>query len=240
MAVASIGFAFVAGGLSSLSPCVLPILPIVLAAAVTEHKWGSVALAAGLALSFTAVGLFVATLGFSIGLDAGIFRNVAAVILIGFGLVMLVPRLQGRFAVAASGVGAWASERASGYAARGLTGQLLLGVLLGAAWSPCVGPTLGAASVLASQGRDLVSVALAMLAFGIGAALPLLLLGILSREAVAGWRSRILTAGRRGKAALGVVAGSAGLAILTGLDKPLETVLVAASPEWLIRLHNQL
>ncbi len=142
MAIASIGFAFIAGVLSSLSPCVLPILPLVLGAAVTEHKWGPVALAAGLALSFTIVGLFVAMIGFSIGLDAGVFRNIAAVILIGFGVVMLVPRLRERFAVAASGVSTWASDRTVGYAAHGLTGQLLLGVLLGTVWSPCVGPTL--------------------------------------------------------------------------------------------------
>jgi cytochrome c biogenesis protein CcdA len=236
MAIASIGFAFIAGVLSSLSPCVLPILPLVLGAAVTEHKWGPVALAAGLALSFTIVGLFVAMIGFSIGLDAGVFRNIAAVILIGFGVVMLVPRLQERFAVAASGVSTWASDGTVGYAAHGLTGQLLLGVLLGTVWSPCVGPTLGAASILAAQGRDLISVVLTMLAFGTGAALPLLLLGLVSREAVAGWRNRLLGAGERGKSTLGVVAGFAGLVILTGFDKPLETLLVAASPERLIRL----
>lgn len=236
MAVTSIGFAFIAGILSSFSPCVLPILPLVLGAAVTQHKWGPAALAAGLALSYMAVGLFVATIGFSIGLDAGIFRDIAAVILIGFGLVLLVPRLQGRFAIAASGVSTWASVSTSGYAPHGLTGQLLLGALLGAVWSPCVGPTLGAASILAAQGRDLVAVVLTMFAFGTGAALPLLLLGLASREAVGRWRHRVLSAGQRGKVALGAVAGFAGLVILTGLDKPLETMLVAASPEWLTRL----
>jgi cytochrome c-type biogenesis protein len=92
------------------------------------------------------------------------------------------------------------------------------------------------ASVLAAQGRDMISVVLTMLAFGIGAALPLLLLGLVSREVIAGWRHRLLRTGERGKVMLGAVTGLAGLIILTGLDKPLETVLVAASPEWLTRL----
>jgi cytochrome c biogenesis protein CcdA len=67
MAVGSLGLAFMAGVLSILSPCVLPILPIVLGAAASEHKWGPTALAAGLAASFVVIGLFVATIGYSIG-----------------------------------------------------------------------------------------------------------------------------------------------------------------------------
>ena len=65
-----IGLALLAGVLSTLSPCVLPILPMVLGAAVSEHRFGPAALAAGLTLSFVAIGLFVATIGFSLGLDA--------------------------------------------------------------------------------------------------------------------------------------------------------------------------
>jgi hypothetical protein len=87
-----------------------------------------------------------------------------------------------------------------------------------------------------AQGRDLISVVLTMLSFGIGAALPLLLLGLVSREAIAKWCNRLLNAGQRGKAALGAIAGFAGLMILTGSDRPLEAVIVAASPDWLIRL----
>ena len=72
MATGAILLAFLAGVLSTLSPCVLPLLPLVLSAAVSEHRFGPAALAAGLAASFVAIGLFVATIGFSIGLDAGI------------------------------------------------------------------------------------------------------------------------------------------------------------------------
>src|SRR5260370_520125 len=61
--LANLGLAFLAGVLSILSPCVLPIVPLVLGAAAAENRYAPAALAAGLALSFVAIGLFVATLG---------------------------------------------------------------------------------------------------------------------------------------------------------------------------------
>ena len=79
MLIGSLGLAFLAGVLSILSPCVLPLLPIVLGAAASEHRWGPVALASGVTLSFIAIGLFVATIGFALGYDAGWFRNIAAI-----------------------------------------------------------------------------------------------------------------------------------------------------------------
>jgi thioredoxin 1 len=80
--IGSVILAFVAGVLSILSLCVLPILPIVLGAAASEHKWGPVALATGLALSFVVIGLFVATVGDSIGLNPDLFRYAAATLVV--------------------------------------------------------------------------------------------------------------------------------------------------------------
>jgi len=106
-------------------------------------------------------------------------------------------------------------------------------------WSPCVGPTLGAASVLAAKGEDLAQVALTMLAFGIGAALPLMLLGLLSREAMMRWRGRLMETGKAGKTLLGVLLVAVGLLVATNLDKRIETVLVDASPAWLTELTTR-
>ncbi|MEJ2374688.1 MAG: cytochrome c biogenesis protein CcdA [Pseudolabrys sp.] len=232
----TLALALLAGVLSTLSPCVLPLLPLVLGAALTEHRFGPVALAAGVAASYVAVGLFVATIGFSIGLDQDVFRTVAAVLLIAIGAVLLLPRLQDQLAVAAGPFGNWAHAQTGGMSTSGLTGQFALGLLLGAVWSPCVGPTLGAASVLAAQGKDLGTVAVTMIAFGIGAAAPLIALGMLSREALMHWRDRLMKAGKTGKVALGVLLLAFGLLILSGLDKTLETGLVNASPAWLTKL----
>ena len=237
--IATLGLSFLAGVLSILSPCVLPLLPIILGTAQSEHQLGPVALAAGLALSFTTIGLFVATIGFAIGLDTDVFRAISAFFLIAIGIVLLVPRLQQQFAVATGPVGSWVDERFGGFSATSLWGQFGLGVLLGAVWAPCVGPTLGAASILAAKSEDLGQVALTMLVFGIGAALPLMVLGFVSREAMMRWRGRLMEAGKGGKMLLGALLLAVGLLIATGMDKRLEIFLVDASPQWLTNLTTR-
>jgi len=239
MSLGTLGLAFLAGALSVLSPCVLPLLPIMLGSAASEHRLAPAALAAGLSLSFVVIGLFVATVGFAAGLDTGVFRLVSAVLLIAVGTLLLVPGLGAQAAAAGGPVSNWVEEQFGGFAAHGLGGQFLLGLLLGAVWSPCVGPTLGAASILAAKGENLGEVALTMVAFGIGAAVPLIAIGLLSREALSRWRGRLMEAGKGGKVLLGGVLVAIGLLVATGLDKRLETFLVDASPAWLTRLTTQ-
>jgi cytochrome c-type biogenesis protein len=234
--VTTFALAFAAGILSILSPCVLPLVPIVLGAAVTAHPLGAVALAGGLALSFTGLGLLLALAGFGLGIDAGMFRLAAAVIMVALGAILVVPSWQARLAGAGSPVSAWADRHFGGFAASGLAGQLAIGLLLGAVWSPCVGPTLGAASLLASQGQDLPRVTLTMVVFGIGAGLPLVLLGLLSRATLMRVRSKLMSAGKLGKGLLGAAFILIGVAIVSGADKRIEAVLVEASPAWLIQL----
>jgi cytochrome c biogenesis protein CcdA len=234
--VTALALAFAAGILSILSPCVLPLVPIVLGAAVMAHPLGAVALAMGLALSFTALGLLLAVVGFGLGIDAGMFRFAAAAIMVLLGAILLVPSWQARLASAGSPVSAWVDRHFGGAAGSGLVGQFALGLLLGAVWSPCVGPTLGAASLLASQGHDLPRIALTMIVFGIGAALPLVLLGLLSRPTLIRLRSDLMSAGKLGKALLGAAFIVIGVAIVSGADKRVEAVLVEASPPWLTEL----
>lgn len=234
--MAGLGLAFLAGVLSILSPCVLPLVPIVLGAAVSAHPLGPLALAAGLALSFTGLGLLLALVGFGLGLDAGTFRTVGAAIMIALGAVLLLPSWQARLAVVAGPVSGWADRQSASLALSGVAGQFAIGVLLGAVWSPCVGPTLGAASLLASQGQDLPRVTLIMAVFGVGAALPLVLIGMLSRTTLMRIRSRLMSAGSLGKGLLGAVLIVIGAAIVSGLDKKIEAVLVELSPQWLTAL----
>ncbi len=239
LALGSVGFGFVAGMLSTLSPCVLPLLPLVLGPAMATHRLGLPALAAGLVASFVGVGLFVATVGFSIGLDGDVFRGISAVLLGVMGVVLLSGALQQRFAMAAGGLSDAGSRLIARVTPTGLRGQFVLGLLLGAVWSPCVGPTLGAASVLAAQGRDLASVVAVMVAFGLGTAVPLMVVGLLSREALTRWRGKLMSAGKTGKLVLGGGALAVSALILTGGDRSLETALVAASPAWLTDLTTR-
>lgn len=232
-------FAFVAGLLSILSPCVLPLIPIVLGTALSEHRFGPVALALGVAISFTIIGIFVATIGFEAGIDADVFQKAAAVMLILIGIVLLVPALQMRFATAAGPIGSFAQEKFGGFNSAGLLGQFGVGLLLGAVWSPCTGPTLGAASLLAAQSKELWLVALVMLAYGIGAGLPMMALGFLSRETLMRWKGSLLNAGKGLKQAMGVILLALGVLMLSGYDKRVETQLVQASPTWLTNLTTR-
>ena len=233
MALGGVGAGFLAGMLSTLSPCVVPLLPLVVGAAAAAHRMGPLALAAGLAVSFTAVGLFVATIGFSLGIDDGVFRVASAAMLAVIGAVLLSSALQGRFAVASGGIANRGNRLLQRLSPDGLGGQVVVGLVLGAVWTPCVGPTLGAASLLAAQGQELGTVAATMLAFGLGTAVPLLLIASLSRKALLRWRGRMMGAGRWGKLALGSGTVLIAALILTGLDHKLEAALVAASPAWL-------
>lgn len=233
------GLSLLAGVLSVLSPCVLPLVPILVGTALNTHRFGPYALALGLAISFTAVGVFIATVGASIGIDQEVFRNIAAVLLIIFGIVLLSSGLQEKFASATASIGGHGNNLLSKVSTDSLSGQFVLGLLLGVVWSPCVGPVLGATITLASQGASLGHVTLVMALFGLGAGLPLVLLGLLSRQAMMHVRNKLFTAGKIGKRILGVVLLSVGLLIISGLDKKFEAVIVSASPDWLISLTTK-
>ena len=239
MTIGSIVLAFIAGILSILSPCVLPILPVVLGAAASDHKLGPAMLAAGLALSFVVIGLFIATIGYSIGLSGDALRYIAALLLIAVGAVLVLPSLQARLAVASGPIAGWTDRRFGYSGGKGLLSQFGIGILLGAVWSPCVGPTLGVASLLAAQGRDLPRVSITMLFFGVGAAIPLLALGLFSRDAMLRWRQRVLLAGQNMKTVLGLALVFVGALVLAGLDKSVESLLVSASPLWLTNLTTR-
>ena len=237
--VATYGLALLAGTLSTLSPCVLPLIPVLVAAAVSAHRWGPLALGVGLAGSFTVVGLLIATVGATLGLDPDTFRIIGAIVLVVFGLVLLVPSLQQLFTQATSRVSASGGTLLVRIRGDGIVGQFLVGSVLGVVWSPCVGPTLGAATTLASQGRDMAHIALLMLIFGLGAAAPLVLLGSLSRTRMMAIRGRLLSAGQYGKQVFGIIMIVIGVLIATGTDKMLEAWILDRSPQWLTELTTR-
>ncbi len=237
--VGTLGLSFLAGVLSTLSPCVLPLLPILIGSAITSHRRGPLALALGLGLSFTLAGVALASLGLYLGLDQGWLRTGAAVVLVLLGAVLLSTRLQTQFASATASVGTAGDALSRRVPFDGLPGQFALGFLLGLVWAPCVGPTLGVAVTLASQGHSLGQVALVMFVFGVGAALPLSLLGTLSREAMLQLRGQLVKVGSTGRYVLGVLMIAVGASILAGFDRGLEARLVQWSPDWLTDLTTR-
>jgi cytochrome c-type biogenesis protein len=237
--ITSIGAGLLAGILSTLSPCVFPLLPLVIGAATTAQRSGVYWLAGGVATSFTGAGLFVATVGFAVGVDGDLLRSVSAAMLVIVGFALISSKLQGRLGMAAGGLTGTGDRVIRHLSLTSGPGQFTVGALLGLVWSPCVGPTLGAASILSAQRKDLGGVAAVMFAFGVGTTLPILAVAVLSRSALLRWRQRLLSAGHVGKVAMGIGAIAVGAMIITGVDRHLEAALVSASPAWLTDLTTR-
>ena len=236
---AAYGAGLLAGLLSTLSPCVLPIIPIVLGSATQAHPRAPLALAGGLAVSYAIIGTGLAWAGAALGWDASSLRDVGAVVLGLLGLVLLSGRLQQRFASATSGLGDVGNRWMEHLRLDGIWGQGVIGLVLGVVWSPCVGPTLGAAIVLASQGTHLPQVALLMGVFGVGAALPVVALAYVSRSAMQRVRGTLLRAGQVGKTLMGGLMVLVAVAILSGADKSAEVWVLDHSPAWLSALTTR-
>jgi cytochrome c-type biogenesis protein len=225
--------AYLAGLLTLINPCVLPVLPIVLASALQAHRLGPVALAAGMAGSFVVLGLGVAALGQAIGLTADTLSQAGAVVMILFGLVLLVPRMNAGFATATAGFATRADRNIDIVDRSGLMGQALGGMLLGAVWSPCVGPTLGGAISLAASGQSIGWAALTMAAFALGVASVILGLGYGARAAVQRRRALMRRLAEASKPVMGVVFLGVGLMIFFGIHHVIEGWMLDRLPIWL-------
>jgi len=227
-----------AGALTVLSPCVLPILPIVLGGAAARLRHGPAALAAGMVLGFTGVGLTAASALSAV--SAAAVQSVAAALLVLFGVILLAPLLRERFTSAAAPAFQALSGVASRFPAQGLGGQFALGALLGAAWTPCAGPTLGAAISLSAQAPSLPGAALVMAMFAAGASLPLLALAYGSRHALAAKRRVLERCATLGPRIMGAALVAVGALMLLGLDRALEAYLLERLPDWLLDLTTTL
>ncbi|MFM2391690.1 MAG: cytochrome c biosis protein [Pseudomonadota bacterium] len=226
-------FGYLAGLLTLINPCVLPVLPIVLATALQAHKLGPVALAAGMSVAFVTLGLGIATLGQSIGLSAETLSDAAAVLMLAFGLILLVPRLNAGFAFATAGMAARADAGIDRVDRSGLGGQFMGGALLGAVWSPCVGPTLGGAISLASQGQNLGWAGAIMAAFAAGVSTVILALGYGARAALQRRRALMQRIAAQAKPIMGVVFVAVGLMLLFRVHHMIEAWLITVLPYWL-------
>lgn len=230
--IATFLLALVAGALTALSPCVLPVLPIIVASAFGRHRLGPLAVACGMTLAFTAVGMILAISGSVLGVGDHTIRLFAAILLIVSGALLASARLAGLFA----GISAPIAARAQGFldkhAPQGVAGQFVVGLMLGVVWTPCTGPTLGAAIGLAAQAGTRLQALFVMLAFGIGASAPLLGIAYGARQLFARSREGIIRTGGRGKTILGMILIVVGVFILFGLDKFLETHVLNLLPDW--------
>ncbi|MPZ46581.1 MAG: cytochrome c biogenesis protein CcdA [Betaproteobacteria bacterium] len=231
--------ALMAGMLSTVSPCILPILPIVLVGALNTHRYGPLALVAGLTLTFTSVGLLLSGAIRAFDISEDTIRLVSAGLLLLFGIVLLSAALRARFAFVASPISARLNEALAGFAPDGLRGQFTVGALLGAMWVPCAGPTLGGALSLAANSTTLPAAGVIMALFSLGATLPLLLLAYGSRKALTARRASLAEIGRWGTPVLGGVLLVFGILVIVGWDRTIQAALVNAMPEWLVTVTTR-
>lgn len=229
-------FAYLAGLLTLINPCVLPVLPIVLATALQASRHGPLVLAAGMSLSFVTLGMAVTTFGYAVGLNEQDIARAGAVLMVGFGLILLVPRFSAAFSTATAGVAASADAGLDQVDRNTLRGQFLGGMLLGAVWSPCVGPTLGGAISLASQGKSLGWAAAIMVFFAFGVSTIILVLGYGARSALTKRQALMRRIAVSARPVMGIVFIAVGLMLFFNIHHVIEAWLISIMPPWLLDL----
>jgi cytochrome c-type biogenesis protein len=236
LSLPQMGLSLAAGGLTTLSPCVFPLLPLVLGGGLQRNRFAPVAMGLGMTLSFAVIGVFLGALGPALGIDSSSVRTAGAALMIAFALVMLVPAMNERFSrwmLPIAGSANLASARLSGGT---LGSALLLGGLLGLVWSPCSGPLLGSALALVASDGGALKGGLVLALFGLGAAVPLVAVAYASRAGFERARNWVLSRVERVRQGFALILGTMGLAILTGADKQLEALVLSWLPDAWVNL----
>lgn len=219
-------FAFIAGVVTVLSPCILPVLPIVLSGAV-GGKSKPFGVVTGFVLSFTFFTLFLSSIVQATGISATALRLFSVVVVISFGLSLIIPKTQ-----------VWLEKLFSTFAKftpkkqrSGFVGGLLVGLSLGLIWTPCVGPILASVISLAITGSVTGAAALITLAYSLGTAIPMLGIAIGGNQALqkVPWLVQNTAKIQKG---FGVIMVLTGLAIFFNLDRQFQTFILDTFPQY--------
>ncbi|OLP16953.1 cytochrome C biogenesis protein CcdA [Leptolyngbya sp. 'hensonii'] len=220
----SIGLALAGGALTVLSPCVLPILPVLVGRSLQTHFWGPVALVAGLVTGFALTGSLLGVTASWLAPLASWLRMGAIVLLLSLGLLSLFPDWSYRLFSFLP-----LHHRGNPSVQVGLVGEFWLGTQLGLLWTPCAGPVLGSILILAAVHHRILDAFVLLLLYGLGAALPLLGIAYGGRSLSRSFlrlRSRAVLLQRIG----GILIVSAAIAILLGWDVQLQLWLAPFLP----------
>ncbi len=216
-------FGFLAGLATVLSPCILPILPIILSGAVGERRrpYGIIS---GFVLSFAAFTIFAAAIVQSLGIDLDSLRLVAAIILALLGLVLIFPKLQ-----------YWLNslfkiKTKSDSSSQGFWGGFGTGATLGLIWAPCAGPILAAVITLAATANSTFGSFLVTLFYALGTGSIMLVIVLAGRrllEKIKKLYAHLETIHK----VFGVLVLIAALGIATGYDRKVQTAILNITPE---------
>jgi cytochrome c-type biogenesis protein len=228
MTTLPLGLALLGGMLTTLSPCVLPILPIVVGRSLQSHRYAPVILVAGLVSGFAVTGsLLGVTASWLPGLANGI-RLSAIVLLLGLGLLAIFPRWRDRFFHELFRI--LRLNRIQTRSPVGLVGEFWLGSQLGLLWTPCAGPVLGSILVLAAVDHQVIGAFWLLLVYGVGAGLPLLAIAYGGRS-LSHKLLKIRAYSERLQRMGGVIVVVTAIAILLGWDVRIQLWLAPLFPK---------
>ena len=227
---ASLPLALMAGVLSILSPCVWPLVPIVMASSSNSGKKGQFALALGLSVAFALAGGVLTFILFSLGLSPEVLRWFGAVMLVLMGISLLIPEVAHWLSLILTKL--TPEQRTQHNAQDGTFNQFMIGMMLGLVWLPCVGPTLGSAIALASLGQDLIMASSVLFLFGLGTASALIITSIISTSVLQKFRPNVFSNVEKLKKLLGMLLLILAIMVITGFDKTLETIALNYLPSW--------
>ncbi len=224
-------FAFLAGLVTILSPCIWPVLPIVLSSTVGGKKGYQRALGVttGVVVSFTSFTLFISYLVHIFHFDSNILRLLAVVIILFLGLSMIIPSLSGKVEGILSNFLGRFGKKESGKSNDFIPG-FFTGISLGIVWSPCAGPILATIATLAATGKVSIFVFILTFFYALGAAIPLFVIALGGRNFIAHARSLNKYTGKI-QQIFGVLMILSALAIYTNYDQYLQLQLLSQFPE---------
>jgi cytochrome c-type biogenesis protein len=224
-----------AGALTTLSPCVFPLLPLIVGGGLQGNRWAPVAMGLGMASAFAFFGILLGSAGAALGINPDVIRSVGAWLLLGFGIVMFIPALYAKVGLIMTPLASRANSISAASDASSIGGAFAIGALLGVVWTPCSGPMLGATVTMIAGGSadgGAVRGGVLMGLFGIGAAIPLVLVAYASRAGFGRARTWVLAHADIGRRLFGSLLIVLGALIITGLDRKLEAYITNLLPDW--------
>ena len=212
--VVLLGIGFLAGVITAVSPCVLPVLPIVLAGGATATgRRRPFAIIAGLVVSFTVFTLAASSLLSALGLPQDFLRNLAIALLFVLAATLLFPQV------------GYLLERPLAFMTRRRGGELgggfVLGVSLGLVFVPCAGPVLATIATLTAQHRVGVDAVLLTLSYALGVAVPMLLIALGGQRV----SRRLRAQSQNFRRVMGVLLAGAAFALIFNTSQSLQTAL---------------
>lgn len=231
-------FAFIAGIVTILSPCILPVLPIILTGTTGENKSRPVGIILGFIASFTFFTLFLTQIVRSTGISADVLRLFSVVILFLFGLSLLIPAMQALLEKAFNAV---AGKMPNTAGSTGLFGGVLIGLSLGLLWTPCVGPILASVISLALTGSVNSSAFFITFAYALGTAIPMFIIMIGGQRVLQNNQWLLRNTGKIQKA-FGVLMILTSIAIYFNYDRKIQVFVLDKFPQYgagLTQIENQ-